>query len=493
MYEKLAGMTGTAETEATEFFEIYKLAVVVIPTNKPCVRIDRNDSIFKTRRDKYEAVIKEIKVANGRGQPVLVGTVSVESSEILSRLLKRERIVHAVLNAKFHEQEAEIVSRAGQRGSVTIATNMAGRGTDIKLGPGIDEVGGLYVIGTERHESRRVDRQLRGRCARQGDPGLSKFFLSLEDQLMRLFLQGNLASTLMEGSMKEGEELEHPWLNRSIESAQKKVEQQNFSIRKRLLQYDDVLNQQREVVYGIRNGSIHADRPKDIIFEMVEEELATRLVNAGLGEKHGASQAAIESFVGWVNQAFPISIRVSDIPLDGDPEVVAKQVLQRVQDAYRVKESVEVPEALGALERYVVINAIDHHWQEHLTDMEELRRAIGLRSYGQKDPLVEYKGEAYKYFEEMMGNVRLQICTGLFRNATRIDAFQDMLSILAKGVSMQGPETETAAPEPTTPDAESAEAPAEPAVPIRRDQPKVGRNDPCPCGSGKKYKNCCGQ
>ena len=494
MYEKLAGMTGTAETEATEFFEIYKLAVVVIPTNKPCVRIDRNDSIFKTRRDKYEAVIKEIKVANGRGQPVLVGTVSVESSEILSRLLKRERIVHAVLNAKFHEQEAEIVSRAGQRGSVTIATNMAGRGTDIKLGAGIDEVGGLYVIGTERHESRRVDRQLRGRCARQGDPGLSKFFLSLEDQLMRLFLQGNLASTLMEGSMKEGEELEHPWLNRSIESAQKKVEQQNFSIRKRLLQYDDVLNQQREVVYGIRNGSIHADRPKEIIFEMVEEELAIRLVNAGLGEKNGASQAAIESFVGWVNQAFPISIRVADVPLNGDPDVVAKEVLQRVQDAYRVKESVEVPEALGALERYVVINAIDHHWQEHLTDMEELRRAIGLRSYGQKDPLVEYKGEAYKYFEEMMGNVRLQICTGLFRNATRIDAFQDMLSILAKGVSMQGPETETVTPAiEVKPDAEAAEPVVEPAVPVRRDQPKVGRNDLCPCGSGKKYKNCCGQ
>jgi preprotein translocase subunit SecA len=248
----------TAETEATEFQDIYRLAVQVIPTNRPCIRVDRNDSIFKTRRDKFNAVVKEIEAANKRGQPVLVGTVSVESSEVLSRMLKRAGVIHAVLNAKFHQQEAEIVSRAGQRSAVTIATNMAGRGTDIKLGEGVRELGGLMVIGTERHQSRRIDRQLRGRCSRQGDPGLTKFFLSLEDELMRLFLQGNLASRLMEGSMKEGEELEHPWLNRSIESAQKKVEQQNFSVRKRLLQYDDVLNQQREVIYGIRNAAIHS-------------------------------------------------------------------------------------------------------------------------------------------------------------------------------------------------------------------------------------------
>ncbi len=261
MYEKLAGMTGTAETEATEFNEIYRLPVTVIPTNKPSIRLDRNDSIFKTRRDKYNAVVKQIQEAHGRGQPVLLGTVTVEQSEVLSRMLKRANITHTVLNAKFHQQEAEIVTRAGQRGSVTIATNMAGRGTDIKLGEGVRELGGLFVVGTERHESRRIDRQLRGRCSRQGDPGLTKFFLSLEDDLMRLFLQGNLASKIMEGSMQEGEELEHPWLNRSIESAQKKVEQQNFSIRKRLLQYDDVLNKQREVIYGIRNGALHADRP----------------------------------------------------------------------------------------------------------------------------------------------------------------------------------------------------------------------------------------
>ncbi len=552
LYEKLAGMTGTAETEATEFNDIYKLAVQVIPTNRPCIRVDRNDSIFKTRRDKFAAVVREIETANKRGQPVLVGTVSVESSEVLSRMLKRAGVIHTVLNAKFHQQEAEIVSRAGHRGSVTIATNMAGRGTDIKLGEGVkfkvtsgpnpdpaqkglrytltepvsgevrhydaesDEAralqlrpdtkvaGGLFVIGTERHESRRIDRQLRGRCSRQGDPGLTKFFLSLEDDLMRLFLQGNLASRLMEGSMKEGEELEHPWLNRSIESAQKKVEQQNYSQRKRLLQYDDVLNQQREVVYGIRNGAIHADRPKDIIFEQVEEEIATRLGNAGYGEKGGASAAAVEGFVTWVTTHFPITLRVDELKGD-DATVLTKLVFDRVKQAYTIKESAELPEALGALERYVVINAIDHHWQEHLTEMEELRRSIGLRSYGQKDPLVEYKSEAYKYFEELMNNVRLQICTGLFRSATNLESCENMLSILARSARTQGPEN-APAPAPAAPPAASGPGPAGalppgapgetelqlPKITIRRETPKVGRNDPCPCGSGKKYKHCHG-
>src|SRR5688572_3415093 len=438
MYEKLAGMTGTAETEATEFNDIYRLSVQVIPTNKPCIRVDRNDSIFKTRRDKFSAVVKEIEDANKRGQPVLVGTVSVESSEVLSRMLKRTGVIHTVLNAKFHQQEADIVARAGQRGSVTIATNMAGRGTDIKLGEGVRELGGLYVIGTERHESRRIDRQLRGRCSRQGDPGLTKFYLSLEDDLMRLFLQGNLASKLMEGSMKEGEELEHPWLNRSIESAQKKVEQQNYSIRKRLLQYDDVLNQQREVVYGIRNAAIHADRPKDIIFEQVEEELLTRLQVAGFGEKGGATQTATESLVGWLNSHFPISIRADELTGD-DVNALTAKILDRIKAAYAVKEAAEIPEALGSLERYVVINAIDHHWQEHLTEMEELRRSIGLRSYGQKDPLVEYKSEAYKYFEELMNNVRLQICTGLFRSASNLESFENMLALLSRTARAVGP------------------------------------------------------
>ena len=294
--------------------------------------------------------MNEIKAANDRGQPVLVGTVSVDSSEVLSRMLKRAGVIHTVLNAKYHEQEADIVARAGQRGAVTIATNMAGRGTDIKLGEGVRDLGGLYVIGTERHQSRRVDRQLRGRCSRQGDPGLTKFFLSLEDELMRLFLQGNLASRLMEGSMKEGEELEHPWLNRSIEGAQKKVEQQNFSVRKRLLQYDDVLNKQREVIYGIRNAAIHAERPKEIIFEQIEEEVSNRLATAGYGEKAGPTATALESLVGWVNTHFPISLKPEDVS-GGNVEALTKRIVDRIKEAYAVKESVEIPEALGSLER----------------------------------------------------------------------------------------------------------------------------------------------
>jgi preprotein translocase subunit SecA len=500
MYEKLAGMTGTAETEATEFNDIYRLAVQVIPTNKPCIRIDRNDSIFKARRDKYNAVVREIEAANKKGQPVLVGTTSVEASEVLSRMLRRAGIIHTVLNAKFHQQEAEIVSRAGLRGAVTIATNMAGRGTDIKLGEGVREVGGLYVVGTERHESRRIDRQLRGRCSRQGDPGLTKFFLSLEDDLMRLFLQGNLASRLMEGSMQDGEELEHSLLNRSIESAQKKVEQQNYSIRKRLLQYDDVLNQQREVVYGIRNASIHADRSKDIIFEQVEEEIESRLSVAGFGETGGPNPSAVESFVGWTNAHFPIGLRVDELS-GSDAQALKAKVVERINRAYSVKESAEIPEALGTLERYVVINAIDHHWQEHLTEMEELRRSIGLRSYGQKDPLVEYKAEAYRLFDELMTNVRLQICTGLFRSASNLSSFENMLSILARSARTQGPETAVAPARPPAPAAPGAapggppQAEPElqlPKVTIRRDTPKVGRNDPCPCGSGKKFKHCHG-
>jgi preprotein translocase subunit SecA len=414
----------------------------------------------------------------------------------LSRMLKRAGIIHTVLNAKFHQQESEIVSRAGQSKAVTIATNMAGRGTDIKLGPGVREAGGLYVLGTERHESRRIDRQLRGRCSRQGDPGMTKFFLSLEDNLMRLFLQGNLASRLMEGSMRDGEELEHSLLNRSIESAQKKVEQQNYSIRKRLLQYDDVLNQQREVVYGIRNAAIHATRPKDIIFEQVEEEIFSRLEVAGFDGKRTPAQSDIDHLVGWVNMHFPISLKAAELE-SGDTEARANHIIERIRKAYAVKESVEVPTSLASLERYVIINAIDHHWQEHLTEMEELRRSIGLRSYGQKDPLVEYKTEAYNYFEELMNNVRLQICTGLFRSASNLESFENMLAILGRTVKAVGPADEPAAapasrPGPATSGPGDDTEVQLPKVIVRRDTPKVGRNDPCPCGSGKKFKHCHG-
>jgi preprotein translocase subunit SecA len=517
MYRKLAGMTGTAETEAMEFNDIYKLAVTVIPTNKPCIRKDYNDLIFKTRREKFGAVIKAIQEANAKGQPVLVGTVSVESSEVLSRMLKRTGIVHAVLNAKYHQQEAEIVSRAGQRGAVTIATNMAGRGTDIKLGEGVADIGGLFVIGTERHESRRIDRQLRGRCSRQGDPGQSRFYISLEDDLMRLFASGGMMAKMIENSMKEGEELEHPWLNKSIESAQKKVEQQNYSIRKRLLQYDDVLNKQREVIYSIRNGALNADRCKDQIFDFIDEEMLYRTELAGFGDKGGPAPAKAEGLVGWVCMHFPVSLKIEELA-GLDAEAAGKLVAGKVKEAYALKESVEIPEALGSLERFVIINAIDHHWQEHLTEMEDLRKSVGLRSYGQKDPLSEYKSEAYKYFEELMANVRLQICTGLFRTATNRDSFENMMAILSRTLRMESPATTPppptvvahavadgisipgraapAAPSPApAPEPEPVPEKQEvqlPKITIRRELPKVGRNDPCPCGSGKKYKNCHG-
>ncbi|MDP1580756.1 MAG: SEC-C metal-binding domain-containing protein, partial [Candidatus Didemnitutus sp.] len=392
----------------------------------------------------------------------------------------------------------------GQRGSVTIATNMAGRGTDIKLGEGVRELGGLLVVGTERHESRRIDRQLRGRCSRQGDPGMTKFFLSLEDDLMRLFLQGNLASKIMEGSMKEGEELEHPWLNRSIESAQKKVEQQNFSIRKRLLQYDDVLNKQREVIYGIRNGALHAERAKDIIFDMIEEEVEVRLDTAGFGDSSRASTSNLEALVGWMNSHFPISAKLAELEAERDAVVMHEKLVARIKQAYALKESVEDPLALGGLERYIIINAIDHHWQGHLTEMEELRRSIGLRSYGQKDPLSEYKGEAYRFFEELMNNVRLQICTSLFRSATNREAFENLFAILARSAKMQGPASaptalsaavQTSVTSSGTTESGGGGGASEitlPSVTIRRETPKVGRNDPCHCGSGKKFKNCHG-
>ncbi|HQF39770.1 MAG TPA: preprotein translocase subunit SecA [Opitutaceae bacterium] len=514
MYRKLAGMTGTAETEALEFMDIYKLACTVVPTNKPCIRKDANDLIFKTRREKFGAVIKAIQEAHAKGQPVLVGTVSVESSEVLSRMLRRTGIVHSVLNAKYHQQEAEIVARAGQRGAVTIATNMAGRGTDIKLGDGVPELGGLFVIGTERHESRRIDRQLRGRCSRQGDPGQSRFYISLEDDLMRLFASGGMMAKMIESSMKEGEELEHPWLNKSIESAQKKVEQQNYSIRKRLLQYDDVLNKQREVIYTIRNGALHADRSKDQVFTFIDEEMLFRAETAGFDEKGGPETAKLESFVGWVCMHFPVALKVEELAGLG-AEAAATLVADKIKAAYALKESVENPEALGSLERFVIINAIDHHWQEHLTEMEDLRKSVGLRSYGQKDPLTEYKGEAFKYFEELMTNVRLEICTGLFRTATNRDAFENMMAILSRTLRLESP-ANTPPPPPAVahavaegisipgraapPPAEAGPAPEEtkqevqlPKITIRRELPKVGRNDPCPCGSGKKFKNCCGQ
>ncbi len=487
LYEKLAGMTGTAETEAGEFYDIYKLNVMVIPTNQPCRRKDLNDIIFKTRREKYNAALAEIQDAHKRGQPVLVGTASVEASETLGRMLKRTNIPHTILNAKFHQQEAEIVARAGQRGAVTIATNMAGRGTDIKLGTGIEELGGLYVLGTERHQSRRIDRQLRGRSARQGDPGLSKFLISLEDDLMRLFAKAGPISRILEHSFTEGQPLEHPLLNRSIESAQKKVEQHNYSIRKRLLQYDDVLNRQREVIYGLRNDALHAPMPLDVVFEMVGEEMDSRLEVVYPHEKGAADAEALGAFLTWMRRNFPVALEEKDF-IGKNAEAAKVWLMGLIGDAYRGREQFEQPEALRFLERYVLTRAIDRNWQDHLTEMENLRTAVGLRGYGQKDPLNEYKSEAFVYFNEMMGRVRGDVCAGLFRAATTPEAFQNMVAMMAR-VQTTGPDN---APVP------GAQAPRAPAqlpkiAPVKKDLPKVGRNDPCPCGSGKKFKKCCGK
>ena len=504
MYEKLAGMTGTAETEAGEFHDIYRLGVMVIPTHRPCVRKDLNDLMFKGRRQKFNQVLEDLSEAHQRGQPVLVGTASVESSEVFSRMLKRANIRHTVLNAKFHEREAEIVAQAGQAGSVTIATNMAGRGTDIKLGEGVKENGGLLVLGTERHESRRIDRQLRGRCARQGDPGASKFYVSLEDDLMRLFANQGALSKMLEKSFGDDEMLEHGTLDWSIQNAQKKVEQQNYSIRKRLLQYDDVLNRQREIVYSIRNDVLLEEDPGKILLELIEEEVEVRLggvpeeeFKAGSSEEMPELESVLAS---WVNVTFPLSVRLEE--LQGKREEEVKDViLEKIVSAYEAKRKLEDPEQLQGLERYVVVNAVDLHWQDHLTEMEELRRSVGLRGYGQKDPLSEYKNEAFRAFEEMMGSMRSDVCSGMFRSSTNLAVFENMLSTLNSVAKTTGPESsegggfdQFSGSGGGSPAPQQSEAPEIPeiAVPVVRDTPKVGRNDPCPCGSGKKYKKCCG-
>ena len=504
MYEKLAGMTGTAETEAGEFHDIYRLGVMVIPTHRPCVRQDWNDLMFKGRRQKFNKVLEDLTEANKNGQPVLIGTASVESSEVFSRMLKRANIRHTVLNAKFHEKEAEIVSAAGQRGSVTIATNMAGRGTDIKLGEGVKELGGLLVLGTERHESRRIDRQLRGRCARQGDNGVSRFYVSMEDDLMRLFANQGVMSKMLEKSFDDNEVLEHGSLDWSIQNAQKKVEQQNYSIRKRLLQYDDVLNRQREIVYSIRNDALEEENPGKILLELVEEELDARLAAIPITEYKSNSveeMPELEALVAtWLNVTFPLSFQLEE--LVGKEETEAKNLLvEKIFNAYEAKRKLEDPDQIHSLERYVVVNAVDLHWQDHLTEMEELRRSVGLRGYGQKDPLSEYKNEAYRAFEEMMQAMRSDICSGMFRSSTNLAAFENMLSSLSNVAKTSGPDQSGvqgfdrfSGPQGGPQQAELSEAPDIPkvAVPVVRDAPKVGRNDPCPCGSGKKFKKCCG-
>jgi preprotein translocase subunit SecA len=516
LYQKLAGMTGTAETEASEFFDIYKLGVQVIPTNRPIARKDAHDTVYKTRREKFNAVLKEIETVHKQGRPILVGTISVEISEFLSRLLKKAGIVHSVLNAKFHEQEAEIVSRAGQRGSVTIATNMAGRGTDIKLGTGIQDIGGLHVIGTERHESRRIDRQLRGRCARQGDPGSSHFFIALEDDLMRLFGSDRITKVMERVGLEEGQELEHPLLNRSIETAQKRVEQHNFQQRKRTLEYDDVMNKQREVIYGFRNEILHSDDVQDRLMDVMEEVVIQKVTQfTSPDENH--EEWNVRGLADWVNLTFPLGVPEAEIvkaanaghevPVPGSifdglsaaQFAVCEFISNAVRNAYKLKISFENSEALKSVERYTILSAIDKMWQEHLYGMDSLRSSIGLRAYGQRDPLIEYQSEAFKIFEELMVNIKTEICRNIFLSASSLMAFQQFIQKLpqqtihtetsAFGAGAAAGTTATANASELVSQANEEVAKAKPV----RTGPKVGRNDPCPCGSGKKYKLCCGK
>jgi preprotein translocase subunit SecA len=500
LYHKLAGMTGTAETEAGEFFEIYKLDVVVIPTNRKISRDDRDDNIYRTKREKYNALIEEIQKSREIGRPTLVGTTSVEVSETISRMLKRLNIPHNVLNAKQHAREAEIVQNAGLRSAVTIATNMAGRGTDIKLGHGVAEAGGLHIVGTERHESRRIDRQLRGRAGRQGDPGSSQFFISLEDDLMRLFGSERIAGVMQKLGMKEGEVIKSPMITKSVERAQKKVEENNFGIRKRLLEYDNVMNQQREVIYDRRRHALRGERLKDDIFEYLDEAVA-EVVETHFD--HGQFDIIRDEM---------LTRFMTDVQVDENEwktmgaEKLIGVLADEAQGFYNRKEEQLGHELMASLERFAYLQVIDDKWKEHLREMDELKEGIHLRAYGQKDPLIEYKQEAFKMFTQMLAMIRdgvLDLAFKLFpaqnqqqggatMMAPRKPVRQQRMTAVKQDYS-----TATATQVPQYSDPSSGlppppPPPSAPKAPMVRSQPKVGRNDPCPCGSGKKYKNCHG-
>lgn len=486
MYNKLAGMTGTAETEESEFFQIYKLPVVVVPTNKPMVRDDQDDAVYRTKREKYNAVIEQIESLREQRRPVLVGTTSVEVSETISRMLKRKNIPHNVLNAKQHQKEAEIVAHAGEAGAITIATNMAGRGTDIKLGSGIVDKGGLYILGTERHESRRIDRQLRGRSGRQGDPGTSKFFLSLEDDLMRLFGSDRISTVMTKMGIKDGEVIEHPMITKSVERAQKKVEENNFSIRKRLLEYDDTMNSQREVIYTRRNRALQGDRLKGEIFDLLDE-FVTDLVDKYFDEVNAEKlrEDVLHYFL------VDLHIPAEQFELLGKDGIKDK-IIDATKEFYKKKEEMIGSELMARLERYATLSVIDHKWKEHLREMDDLKEGIGLRAYGQKDPLVEYKGEAFKLFVTLLQQIRDEVVSFCFK-------FWPQAPDDVQSRRRREPITRVFESKQSTTNIGLTKSHSEGgAQHIGKLQPvhvgeKVGRNDPCPCGSGKKYKQCHGK
>lgn len=472
-YAKKSGMTGTAQTEEQEFREIYGMDVIVIPTNKPMVRKDHDDAVYCTKEEKLDAVINDIAESHEKGQPVLVGTVTIEASEEVSSRLKKRHIPHKVLNAKFHELEAEIIAEAGVRGAVTIATNMAGRGTDIKLGKGVEDLGGLKIIGTERHESRRIDNQLRGRAGRQGDPGESKFYLSLEDDLMRLFGSERVMGMYKALNLPKGEEIQHKTLTNFIEKAQKKIEGNNFGIRKNLLEYDRVNNEQREIIYGERRRVLDGENMRDVIYKMILDTVED-YVNRVIGDDQPAKDWDLES----LNNELLSVIPVKRIELTEEEQKNGKkaELIQRLkEEAAKLYEAKEAefpePEHLREIERVILLRVIDRKWMDHIDDMDQLRQGIGLQAYGQRDPVVEYKFTGYAMFDEMAEAIREETAQALLH--VRIEQKVEREEV----AKVTGTNKDTTGGK----------------RPIVRMSEKIGRNDPCPCGSGKKYKHCCGK
>ncbi len=481
MYEKLAGMTGTADTEAAEFKKIYNLDVVVIPTDRPMIRIDHPDVVFRTVEEKFNAAAREIRELHGKGQPVLVGTTSVEDSERLSGILKRMGVPHEVLNAKYHEREAEIVAHAGEKGMVTIATNMAGRGTDIVLGEEVPDLGGLHILGTERHESRRIDNQLRGRSGRQGDPGSSRFYLALEDDLLRIFGSDRIAGLMDKLGMEEGEPIEHSMLSKAIENAQRKVEAHNFEIRKHLLEYDDVMNKQREVIYSQRKQIMKGENLRDDIMSFIDE-IISALAATYADEKTSPDDWDWEGLAKRLRGQFALKLNLSDEQREHiTVEELEDHLTELFKNSYRAQVELFGMEEMARAERFLMLQVLDGLWKDHLLNMDHLRDGIGLRGYGQKDPLQEYKREGFDMFMDMIQRFREETLSILLRivpmRQDEVDAMEEKRRRQQERElrMSHGGEEETK------------------QKPVRRKTKKVGRNQPCPCGSGKKYKKCCGR
>jgi preprotein translocase subunit SecA len=477
MYEKLAGMTGTADTEAAEFREIYKLDVVVTPTNMPMIREDHPDVVYKTEKEKYKAVIEEIKELHGQGRPVLVGTISIEKSELLSQFLSKTGIKHHVLNAKNHEREAEIVAQAGQMGAVTISTNMAGRGTDIRLGAGVAERGGLHILGTERHESRRIDNQLRGRSGRQGDMGSSRFYLSLEDDLLRIFGGERISSIMDRIGFEEGQPIEHGLLSKAIENAQRRVEGHNFDIRKHLLEFDNVMNRQREVIYGQRKTVLKGEELWTVVESMLED-VAGEFIETYMAEKVHPEEWDLKGLEDAVWRQFGLVVRFSQMAQNGGihRETAAEKIVTEALGHLKKKEEEFGKPLMDYIMRMIMLQSIDSHWKDHLLSMDHLREGIGLRGYGQKDPVREYQKEGYEMFMDMVERVK-----------------EDSLHKLSLVQIRREEEAEELYDQSTRDYVMSHAESGRSIQPEKKEGKKVGRNDPCPCGSGKKYKKCCGK